>query len=64
MILILLSYKTISPIKKTKAPKIVGIAKRKANFDESFKFNPINKAAVISQAPSNNEELDDFTGLC
>jgi hypothetical protein len=38
----------MSPIKKTSAPKIVGIANKKANFDESFKFNPINKAAVIA----------------
>ena len=57
MILILVSYKTISPIKKTSAPKIVGIANKKANFDESFKFNPINKAAVIAvpdlDAPGN-----------
>jgi hypothetical protein len=48
MILILVSYRAISPIKKTSAPKIVGIANKKANFDESFKFNPINKAAVIA----------------
>jgi len=57
IILIWVSYRTKSPIKKTSAPKIVGIANKKANFDESFKFNPINKAAVIAvpdlDAPGN-----------
>ncbi len=44
--------------KKTRAPKIVGIAKRKANLDASFKFKPIKSAAVIAvpdlDAPGNS----------
>ena len=64
MILILVSYRTISPIKKTSAPKIVGIANKKANFDESFKFNPISKAAVIAvpdrDAPGNKAKPEIY----
>ena len=37
-----------SPIKKINAPKMVGIAKRNANLEESFKFNPKNKQAMIT----------------
>ena len=29
-----------SPTKKINAPKMVGMAKRNANLEESFKFNP------------------------
>ena len=46
MILNLVSYRTISQLKKLVHPA-VGIA-NKSKFDESFKFNPINKAAVIA----------------
>lgn len=38
----------LSIIKKTKAPKIVGMLSKNANFDESFKFKPISSAAVIA----------------
>ena len=34
--------------KKTKAPKIIGMLNKKANLEASFKFKPINKAAVIA----------------
>ena len=48
----------ISFNKKTKAPKIVGIAQRKANLDASFKFKPIKSAAVMAvpdlEAPGNS----------
>ena len=37
-----------SPTKKINAPKMVGIAKRNANLEESFKFNPKNKQAIIT----------------
>ena len=37
-----------SPIKKINAPKMDGIAKRNANLEESFKFNPKNKQAMIT----------------
>ena len=51
------SNKMISFNKKTKAPKIVGIAKRKANLDASFKFKPIKSAADMAmpdlEAPGN-----------
>ena len=47
-ILIFAWYRAKSAIKKTSAPSIVGIAKRKANFEESFKFKPIKRAAVIA----------------
>ncbi len=33
---------------KVSAPKIVGIASKKANFEASFKFNPIKSPAVIA----------------
>ena len=60
-LLILAGYKAKSPIKKTSAPKIVGIASRKANLEESFKFNPINNAAVIAvpdlDAPGNKANI-------
>jgi hypothetical protein len=38
----------ISISKKTKAPRIVGMLNKKANLEVSFKFKPINKAAVIA----------------
>ena len=38
----------ISISKKTKAPRIVGMLNKKANLEASFKFKPINKAAVIA----------------
>lgn len=48
----------ISFNKKTRAPKIVGIARRKANLEASFKLRPIRSAAVIAvpdlDAPGNN----------
>ena len=37
-----------STTKKINAPKMVGIAKRNANLDESFRFNPKNKQAMIT----------------
>ena len=47
----------ISIIKKTNAPSIVGILNKKANLDASFRFKPMNKAAVIAvpdlDAPGN-----------
>jgi hypothetical protein len=47
----------ISFNRKTRAPKIVGIANRKANLDASFKFKPTKRAAVIAvpdlDAPGN-----------
>ena len=50
-----------SPIKKISAPKMVGIAKRNANLDESFKFNPKNKQAMITtpdlEAPGINANI-------
>ena len=56
-ILIFAWYKDKSAIKKTSAPSIVGIARRKANFEESFRFKPIKRAAVIAvpdlDAPGN-----------
>ena len=33
---------------KVNAPKIVGIASKKANFEASFKLNPIKSPAVIA----------------
>ena len=33
---------------KVSAPKIVGIASKKANFEASFKLNPIKSPAVIA----------------
>ena len=38
----------ISISKKTNAPKIVGILNKKANLEASFKFKPMNNAAVIA----------------
>ena len=62
-ILIFTWYKAKSAIKKTSAPSIVGIAKRKANFEESFKFIPIKRAAVIAvpdlEAPGNKGKAGD-----
>jgi hypothetical protein len=47
----------ISFKRKTRAPKIVGIANRKANLDASFKDKPTKRAAVIAvpdlDAPGN-----------
>ena len=47
----------ISISKKTNAPKIVGILNKNANLDASFRFKPMNKAAVIAvpdlDAPGN-----------
>tara|TARA_A100001015_G_scaffold150014_1_gene166424 strand:+ start:2677 stop:3042 length:366 start_codon:yes stop_codon:yes gene_type:complete len=37
-----------SPTKNINAPKMVGIDKRNANLEESFKFNPKNKQAIIT----------------
>ena len=37
-----------SPIKKTNAPKIVGIASKKENFEASLKFKPKNKPAIMT----------------
>ena len=37
-----------SATKKINAPKIVGMAKRNANLEESFKFNPRNRQAIIT----------------
>jgi hypothetical protein len=49
----------ISKSKKTKAPRIVGMLNKKANLEASFKFNPMNKAAVIAvpdlEAPGSSE---------
>jgi hypothetical protein len=48
-----------SPIRKTIAPKIVGIASINENLDASFKFKPIKRAAVIAvpdlEAPGKRE---------
>ena len=50
-----------SLIKNTNAPKIVGIAKRNANLEESFRFNPKNKQAMITtpdlEAPGINAKI-------
>jgi hypothetical protein len=52
-----ISDDVISFKRKTRAPKIVGIANRKANLDASFKFKPTKRAAVIAvpdlDAPGN-----------
>ena len=40
-----------SPIKKIRAPKMVGIAKRKANLEASLRFSPKNKQAMITTWP-------------
>ena len=37
-----------SATKKINAPKIVGMAKRNANLEESCKFNPRNRQAIIT----------------
>ena len=46
--------------KKINAPKMVGIAKRNANLEESFRFNPKNKQAINTtpdlEAPGINEK--------
>ena len=48
-----------STIRKTIAPKIVGIASINENLDASFKFKPIKRAAVIAvqelEAPGKRE---------
>ena len=50
-----------SPIKKTSAPRIVGIASRKENFEASLKFKPKNKPAIITtpdlEAPGINAKI-------
>ena len=50
-----------SPIKKIRAPKMVGIAKRKANLEASLRFSPKNKQARITtpdrEAPGINAKI-------
>ena len=50
-----------SPIKKTNAPKIVGIASKKENFEASLKFKPKNKPAIMTtpdlEAPGINAKI-------
>ena len=37
-----------SKISKVNAPRIVGIASKNANFEASFRLNPIKRPAVIA----------------